>query len=137
MTPKLRARRDPNQGSRGDLAAQPAARRARSKRAAPIPDSARAQVRATFRTMAGGSILLGDVAARTATIEITCRVCPRRGSLHTDRLLAEHGPAMGMPELLRILAGDCPRLGASAVYERCDVHCLTLSELFMPIGRPV
>jgi hypothetical protein len=85
--------------------------------------------------MAGGSILLGDVAARTEEIEVSCRACPRHGRLRTDRLLDEHGPAMGMPELLRILAGDCPGLGASAVYERCDVHCPTLSALFVPVAR--
>jgi hypothetical protein len=27
---------------------------------------------------------------------------------------------------------DCPRLGAAAVYERCDVHCPTLAEFFRP-----
>jgi hypothetical protein len=79
-----------------------------------------------------GSILLGDVAARTGTIEISCRACPRRGVLRTDKLLADHGRAMQMPALLRLLAGDCPRLGAAAVYERCDVHCPTLSEFFRP-----
>lgn len=81
-----------------------------------------------------GSILLGDVAARTDSIEIACRACPRHG-LRTDRLLADHGKATPMPALLRLLAGDCPRLGAAAVYERCDVHCPTLSALFMPPPR--
>jgi hypothetical protein len=82
-----------------------------------------------------GSILLGDVAARTATIEITCRACSRRGVMRTDKLLLEHGPTMGMPDLLRILAGDCPRLQRDSLSERCDVHCPTLPELFMPIAR--
>jgi hypothetical protein len=54
-----------------------------------LPDSARALLSRYVRRMAGGSILLGDVAARTATIESTCRVCPRRGSLRTDRLLGD------------------------------------------------
>jgi hypothetical protein len=77
-----------------------------------------------------GSILLGDVAARTETIEIACRACPRHGLLKTNRLLADHGEAMPMPALLRLLAGDCPRLSAANLYERCDVHCPTLSALF-------
>ena len=38
-----------------------------------------------------------------------------------------------MPELLRLLAGDCPRLSATNLYERCDVHSPTLGELF---GQP-
>jgi hypothetical protein len=82
-----------------------------------------------------GSILLGDVAARSATIEITCRACPRRGVLRTDKLLDEHGSAMGMPDLLRLLAGDCPRLQSGSLSERCDVHCPRLIELFMPTTR--
>ena len=55
-----------------------------------------------------GSILLGEVAARTETIEIACGACERHGTLRTDRLLADHGPAMEVP---------------------------TLSALFMPIAR--
>jgi hypothetical protein len=34
-----------------------------------------------------GSILLGAVAARTETIEIARRACPRRGVLRTDKLV--------------------------------------------------
>jgi hypothetical protein len=82
--------------------------------------------------MSHGSILLGDVAARTETIDLTCRACPRRGHLRADRLVADHGRAMPTPALLRILAGDCPRLNATNLYEPCDVHCPTLSALFMP-----
>jgi hypothetical protein len=82
-----------------------------------------------------GSILLGAVAARTETIEIACGTCGRHGTLRTERLLADHGPAMGMPAQLRSLAGDCPKLAATNLYEKCDVHCPTLSALFMPIAR--
>jgi hypothetical protein len=85
--------------------------------------------------MAEGSILLCAVAARTPTIEIACGACPRHGQLRTDALLVEHGAAMGMPNLLRILAGDCPRLSAAHIDQRCDVHCPTLSSLFMPVAR--
>jgi hypothetical protein len=82
-----------------------------------------------------GSILLGDVVARTETIEIACRACPRHGVLRTDKLLADHGKAMPVPALLRLLAGDCPRLASVHRYDRCDVHCPTLSALFMPPVR--
>jgi hypothetical protein len=85
--------------------------------------------------MPGGSILLGAVAARTATIEIACRACPRHGQRRTETPLRERGPAMGMPDLLRILAGDCPRLNAAGSRRRCDVHCPTLSTLFTPVAR--
>ena len=80
-----------------------------------------------------GSILLGAVAALTETIEINCRACPRHGVLRTDRLLADHGAAMPMPTLLRLLAGDCAKLTSTNIYERGDVHSPTLSVLF---GRP-
>jgi len=74
-----------------------------------------------------GSILLGAVAALTETIEIACKACPRHGVLRTDKLLADHGRNKPMPELLRLLAGDCPRLSATNLYERCDVHVGRLS----------
>ena len=77
-----------------------------------------------------GSILLGAVAARTAEIEIACRMCPRHGKLHTDRLMQQYGPEMPMPELLRLLAADCPRLRGTDPNKQCDVRCPTLSEIF-------
>jgi hypothetical protein len=39
-----------------------------------------------------GSILLGEVAARTDEIAIACRAYPQQG-----RLLQEHGPAIELP----------------------------------------
>ena len=84
-----------------------------------------------------GSILLGAVAERTEAIEVTCRTCPRRGLLSTDKLLAEHGKAMPMPALLRLRAGDCPKIASTHQYDRCDVHCQTLSALFVPPPRLV
>jgi hypothetical protein len=81
-----------------------------------------------------GTILLGDVAARTDHLTISCRACPRRGRLRTDKLLIEHGAAMGIPDLLRILAGDCPRLGSTDITKRCDVHAPDLQALFATVG---
>jgi hypothetical protein len=81
--------------------------------------------------MPAGVILLGEVAARAATIEIVCRKCDRYGRLRTDRLLAEHGPAMGMPALLRFMAGNCARLDNASITDRCDAHCPDLTRLFL------
>jgi hypothetical protein len=53
------------------------------------------------------TVSLGAVAARLSILEIACNRCGRWGRLRTDWLLAEHGPALPMPTLLRILAGDC------------------------------
>jgi hypothetical protein len=85
--------------------------------------------------MTDGSILLGQVAAKTDEIEIACKACPRRGRLRTERLVLDHGPAMPMPTLLRLLAGDCPRLASTTMADYCDVHSPTLSTLFMPVAR--
>jgi hypothetical protein len=43
-------------------------------------------------------------------IEIECAKCGRPGRLRTARLLAEHGPDIKLPDLLRVIA-QCPRLG--------------------------
>jgi hypothetical protein len=85
--------------------------------------------------MPPGVILLREVAARTATIEVACRKCERHGRLRTRRLLAEHGPAVGMPTLLRVLAGDCPRLASAVPIDGCDVHCPDLARLFLSTSR--
>src|SRR4051794_37863168 len=48
----------------------------------------------------------------------------------TSPLLAEHGPEIPMPALLRIIAADCPRLNADRIYETCGVHCPQMSHYF-------
>jgi len=42
--------------------------------------------------------------------------------LRTDWLLAEHGPAMPLPELRQIIAADCPRMIAGRVHDVCGAH---------------
>lgn len=55
-----------------------------------------------------GAVLLsefpGDVVA------IACRFCERRGVYKRANLIARYGD-IGLPELLTILAADCPRNG--------------------------
>jgi hypothetical protein len=75
-------------------------------------------------------------AARTDSITVVCRLCPRIGRRRTDRLLAEHGPHMRMPDLLRLLAAGCPRLDSTNITDRCDVHCPDLGKLFLPAVAP-
>ena len=70
--------------------------------------------------MARDVITLGEVASRTAAIELLCSRCERRGRLNTARLLTEHGPRAAMGEVVRAQIGDCP-------------HCPDLARLF---GRP-
>lgn len=52
--------------------------------------------------MAAGVILLGDVAARTDSITVVCRLFPRSGRRRTDRRLAEHGPDMPITAVLKL-----------------------------------
>ena len=46
-----------------------------------------------------------------ATVEIECAKCGRHGRLRTARLLAEHGPDIKLPDLLRVIA-QCPKWGS-------------------------
>jgi hypothetical protein len=70
------------------------------------------------------------VAAPIDSIEAACRACDRRGRLRTDKLVREHGKAMQMPELPRAISGECPKLAAAEVHDRCDIHRPTLDALF-------
>ena len=79
--------------------------------------------------MARGVVTLGEVAAKAERVEIACRRCDRRGVLRTDRLVGEHGVAMPIPALLRLLAADCPRMRADKMHDVCGVHIPALSVL--------
>ena len=56
-----------------------------------------------------GSITLGEVADRTAVLAVACSRCERAGRYRLDALIARHGPAFGIPDLLRVLSEDCPK----------------------------
>jgi len=61
---------------------------------------------------------LRDVAILTARLNVACRKCGRRGRLHTARLLRAYGPDKPVPDLIRALAGECPRLRSTDIYDR-------------------
>jgi hypothetical protein len=44
-------------------------------------------------------------------VEIECDKCGRHGRLRTAKLLAEHGPDIKLPDLLRKIA-QCPKWGS-------------------------
>ena len=69
--------------------------------------------------MRRGSVTLGDLADQIAMLEIACSRCERRGRLQVDRLIERHGD-MELPELGRILAGDCRKAAAVSISDRCD-----------------
>jgi len=70
--------------------------------------------------MKRGSVTLGDLIDRIAMLEVACSRCERRGRLQVDRLIERHGD-MELPELGRILAGDCRKTAAVSISDRCDV----------------
>ena len=44
-------------------------------------------------------------------VEIECPKCKRHGRLRSGKLLAEHGPDIKLPDLLRVIA-HCPKWGS-------------------------
>ena len=70
--------------------------------------------------MRRGSVTLGDLVDRIAMMEVACSRCKWRGRLQVDRLLAQYGD-MELPELGRVLAGDCRKAAAVSISDRCDV----------------
>jgi putative NADPH-quinone reductase len=85
--------------------------------------------------VSGGSILLGAVAARTAENEIACRMCPRHGNLHTERLMQEHGPEMPILRLPILFTGRHPiahkiplGLGAFDGARAFRLHCREIGQ---------
>jgi hypothetical protein len=55
-------------------------------------------------------------------LDVACNRCDRRGRPRMDRLLAEHGPAMPMPELRLVIAANCPRMIAGQMHDVCGGH---------------
>jgi hypothetical protein len=54
-------------------------------------------------------------------LDVACRRCERRGRLSVTRLIEQHGD-MRLPELRLILPGDCPRVVADRIYDRCGIY---------------
>jgi hypothetical protein len=78
-----------------------------------------------------GSILLGEVAAHIAVLEIACNRCDRKGRVSVDRLMAEHGALMSIPTLLALLSADCPKRIAAETHDVCGSHMPQLPSMFL------
>ena len=61
----------------------------------------------------------------TASVQLT--------AISAERAMPSQVGSQGIRQLRGLLAGDCPRLSATNLYERCDVHNPTLSAL---LGQP-
>jgi hypothetical protein len=73
--------------------------------------------------MSSGAVTpLGQIAGKLAMLEIACTRCERRGRLKVARLIADHGADARLPDLRLVLAGNCPRVGATSIHDRCGVH---------------
>jgi hypothetical protein len=72
--------------------------------------------------VSAGTVILGQVAARLTMLDVAYNRYDRHGRIPTDRLLAEYGSAMPMPDLRRIIAADCPRMIAGRVHDVCRAH---------------
>jgi hypothetical protein len=70
-----------------------------------------------------GSITLGAVAAHTAVVTVGCSRCDRAARYRLDRLIARHGPACCIPDVLRLLSKDCVLRASVKAYDLCGVHC--------------
>jgi hypothetical protein len=65
---------------------------------------------------------LGEIAGRLPMLKVACSRCERRGRLDVAKLIERHGADTKLPDLRVILAGDCPRIRAVSIHERCGVH---------------
>ena len=80
----------------------------------------------------GGSLTLGDVAARTPLLAVDCSRCDRAGRYSLTLLSDRYGLDYTIPTLLIELSKDCPRRLSLTVYDRCGCRCPELSQLFLP-----
>jgi hypothetical protein len=72
--------------------------------------------------MPAGYITLGQISGGLSVLEVSCNRCDRRGRLNVDRLIAEHGQQLPVPELRHLVASDCPRMMAGHLHDVCGVH---------------
>jgi hypothetical protein len=57
---------------------------------------------------------------RVLTLSIECEPCGRRGRYNVAKLIEQYGDAR-LPELLCVLAADCPKMKAGGFRDRCRV----------------
>lgn len=67
--------------------------------------------------MPSGALSLSDYPGDA--VVLACSKCDRRGRYHKARLVAEHGPDIGLPDLRARLAADCPLIDMQVGNETC------------------
>jgi hypothetical protein len=73
---------------------------------------------------------LAQVADCTSVLAVACDRCDRAGRYPLEALIARHGPAFGIPQLLALLSADCPKRASLRASDICDVHCPELPAFF-------
>jgi len=73
--------------------------------------------------MPRGYLTLADYP--TAMVRLACDRCDRRGQYRKDRLIAEHGADVVLPDLRHKLAAGCPYVGHRAT--PCGVYYVDLA----------
>ena len=76
-----------------------------------------------------GSLSLDDIAKRFDMLEVRCGKCSRSGRLKIEKLIDEHGQAMTLPNLRKVLSGDCEHKNAVRRKVRCQGFYPQLREL--------
>jgi len=79
---------------------------------------------------------LGEIAARTAMLEVACSRCERRGRYRLDTLIARHGADAPVRVIVPELTADCPQRDSVVLMERCDVLFPELLQLFPARSAP-
>jgi hypothetical protein len=64
----------------------------------------------------GDAVTLADV--RAPSLEIACEPCGRRGRYDVERLIAEHGAAARLPDLL-VTVANCEKARSISIHDRC------------------
>ena len=77
-------------------------------------------------------ILVGQVAALTAALDIRCNRCDRHGQLSMQGIIRDLGPKAPIWKAWADLNADCPNRDNSASAEKCSLYAPQLSAMFMP-----
>lgn len=73
-----------------------------------------------------GAVLLGSFP--TPVVRVACEACGRAGSYRLSSLVERFGPAAGLPDVLAVLAADCPRRGAGRFSDPCGARFTGLGQ---------
>lgn len=55
-------------------------------------------------------------------VKIACGKCGRRGQYRAAGLVLRFGPNFAVPDLLKAIAADCPKMIARHVGDQCGAH---------------